>query len=37
MPLSGWKDGEFIVKNMPLPEVLNALKHRFNVSDKGGC
>jgi transmembrane sensor len=29
--LSGWKDGEFIVKNMPLPEVLNAIKHRFNI------
>ncbi|MBD1387366.1 FecR domain-containing protein [Mucilaginibacter rigui] len=29
--LSGWKDGDFIVKNMPLPEVLNAVKHRFNV------
>jgi len=29
--LSGWKDGDFIVKNMPLPEVLNAIKHRFNV------
>jgi ferric-dicitrate binding protein FerR (iron transport regulator) len=29
--LTGWKDGDFIVKNMPLPEVLNAVKHRFNV------
>jgi transmembrane sensor len=29
--LSGWKEGDFIVKNMPLPEVLNAIKHRFNV------
>jgi ferric-dicitrate binding protein FerR (iron transport regulator) len=24
--LSGWKDGDFIVKNMALPEVLNAVK-----------
>lgn len=29
--LTGWKDGDFIVKNMPLPEVLNAIKHRYNV------
>ena len=32
--LAGWKDGDFIVKNMALPEVLNAIKHRFNVSIK---
>jgi transmembrane sensor len=30
--LSGWKDGDFIVKNMALSEVLNAIKHRYNVS-----
>jgi transmembrane sensor len=29
--LSGWKDGDFIVKNMMLHEVLSAVKHRFNV------
>ncbi|RFZ85076.1 FecR family protein [Mucilaginibacter terrenus] len=29
--LSGWKDGEFMVKNMPLTEVLNAIYHRYNV------
>ncbi|MES2265959.1 MAG: FecR domain-containing protein [Bacteroidota bacterium] len=32
--LSGWKSGDFIVKNMPLPEVLNAIYHRYNVSVK---
>jgi transmembrane sensor len=32
--VSGWKDGDFIVKNMPLPEVLNAIKHRYNVQIK---
>jgi transmembrane sensor len=32
--LTGWKDGDFIVKNMLLPEVLNVLKHRFNIQVK---
>ncbi|RYU92137.1 DUF4974 domain-containing protein [Mucilaginibacter terrigena] len=32
--LTGWKNGDFIVKNMPLPDVLNAIYHRFNIEVK---
>ncbi|MFD0767277.1 FecR family protein [Mucilaginibacter lutimaris] len=32
--ITGWKNGDFIVKNMPLPEVLNAIYHRYNVTVK---
>jgi transmembrane sensor len=32
--LTGWKDGELVFRNMMLPEVLNALQHRFNVQLK---
>jgi transmembrane sensor len=32
--LTGWKDGDFIVKNMPLADVLGAIKHRFNIDVK---
>ena len=32
--LTGWKDGDFIVKNMQLTDVLEAIKHRFNVDIK---
>lgn len=30
--LTGWKSGDFVVKNMALPEVLNAIYHRYNVT-----
>jgi ferric-dicitrate binding protein FerR (iron transport regulator) len=29
--LTAWKNGEFVFKNMPLPEVLNSIEHRFNI------
>ncbi len=29
--LASWKDGALVFKNMPLPEVLNSIEHRFNV------
>ncbi|QXV64679.1 FecR domain-containing protein [Mucilaginibacter sp. 21P] len=29
--LTGWRDGSFIVKNMPLAEVLNVIQRRFGV------
>ncbi|MBL4676583.1 MAG: FecR domain-containing protein [Mucilaginibacter sp.] len=32
--LSGWKEGNFIVKNMPLSEVLNVIQRRFAVQVK---
>ncbi|QHS56916.1 hypothetical protein GWR56_15685 [Mucilaginibacter sp. 14171R-50] len=32
--LAGWKSGDFNVKNMPLPEVLNAIYHRYNIQVK---
>lgn len=32
--LIGWKDGGLVFKNRLLPEVLNALQHRYNISIK---
>ncbi|RYD85693.1 MAG: DUF4974 domain-containing protein, partial [Sphingobacteriales bacterium] len=32
--LSGWKEGSFIVKNMPLLEVLSVIQRRFGVEVK---
>ena len=32
--LTGWKDGELVFRNMPLPEVLNTLQRRFNIELK---
>jgi transmembrane sensor len=32
--LTGWKDGELVFKNMPLPEVLTTLQRRFNIELK---
>lgn len=32
--LTSWKSGDFVVKNMPLAEVLNAIYHRYNVTVK---
>jgi transmembrane sensor len=29
--LTAWRNGELVFKNMPLPEVLNTIEHRFNV------
>lgn len=29
--LTAWKNGDLVFKNMPLPEVLNTIEHRFNV------
>jgi transmembrane sensor len=29
--LAGWKNGDFVFKNMPLPQVLNSIEHRFNI------
>ncbi|OOQ56517.1 FecR family protein [Mucilaginibacter pedocola] len=32
--LTDWKDGGMVFKNMALPEVLNALQHRYNIKIK---
>ncbi|MFD0793917.1 FecR family protein [Mucilaginibacter litoreus] len=32
--LTSWRDGSFIVKNMPLPEVLSAIQRRFGIKIK---
>lgn len=32
--LTSWRDGSFIVKNMPLTEVLNVIQRRFGVQIK---
>ncbi|RFZ94465.1 DUF4974 domain-containing protein [Mucilaginibacter conchicola] len=32
--LAGWKEGNFIVKNMPLAEVLSVIQRRFGVQVK---
>ncbi|TWR26662.1 DUF4974 domain-containing protein [Mucilaginibacter achroorhodeus] len=32
--LTGWRDGSFIIKNMPLAEVLNVIQRRFGVQIK---
>lgn len=32
--LTEWKDGGLVFKNMALPEVLNALQHRYNIKIK---
>ncbi len=29
--LTAWKDGDLVFKNMPLPEVVNSIEHRFNI------